>query len=56
MTGMLAELCRGAEENLCRHVISNVSSTSRDYSKKWWPHWAHTDTTKIYTDARVQCV
>jgi len=29
MTGMLAELCRGAEEDLCHHVISNVINFKR---------------------------
>jgi len=52
MTRMLALLCRGAEEDLCCHVIANMLSASRGYSKEWWPHQAHTDKKKnLYTDA-----
>ena len=42
---------RGAEEDLCRHVITNMSSASRGNSKEWWAHQAHTDKKKLYTDA-----
>jgi len=48
---MLAELCRGAVEDLCCHVTANVLSASRGYSKEWWPHQAHTDKKNLYTDA-----